>query len=599
MKKRTGVPKKNRIPCRILKFILKMIAVILAFCICAVTLCGCIVGSIALLDVVRSRGGSYYEKFEELVVRTGEKVVNKLSLGSLSTADAQEEYLVQELTSMAQQQLETDQLLLAELDSGAYTPEAPFILANPYGHSPMTALVMFTTAQPAQVSIHIEGDTELADVAYDFEGQSTDHMIPVYGLYAGRINDVTLTLSFADGSRKRIPLQIETEGLPDDISHEIVRAHALDEGAYQPGLNFTYMGYGGEECKAAFDANGDYRWYLDTGSGLLARSGYCANYNGGNSIFFSVGNRAYGAVAILEMNYLGKLLNAWLAPYGAHHDIEVTEDTLLITGSSDPDVKEDFLYEIDRESGAIITALDYDAMLQVQRDQTVDYPDITNFYDPGDWLHMNSITPRGDDLIISARHQSTVVCSDREGRIKWMLCDPVDYYEYFKQYILTPVGENFEYPYIQHAAEVLPDQDGNPDTLDILLFDNGDFRKEVKDCYSRMVQYRINEKEMTVEQIWEYGSDRTELFSYRHGDADLLPNGNFLGSFEPFDMKNETYCAYGIEVKADQTPVWECWRYSTDDNQEYTEYRLERLEIYAEAANDLQIGTAAKLFLDL
>ena len=596
MKKKELSPKKCCIPCRILKFIMKALAVVVAFCICTVTLCGCIFGSLALLDVVQSRGGSYYEKFEELVVRSGEKLVNKFSLGSLSSAGAQEEYLVQELNAMAQQQLETDQLLLAELGSGAYTPEAPFILVNPYGHSPLTALVMFRTEQSAQVSIHIGGDTKLAEVAYDFEGWNTDHMIPVYGLYAGRENTVTLSLNYADGSRESHRLMIVTEGLPDALSHEVVRAHAMDESAYQPGLNFTYMGYGGAECKSAFDANGAYRWYLDTSSGPLAYSGYCANYNCGNSIFFSVGNRAYGAVAIVEMNYLGKLLNAYLTPYGAHHDIEVTADSLLITGSSDPDVKEDFLYEIDRESGAIITTLDYDSMLQVQRDLTVDHPEITNFYDPGDWLHMNSIAPHGENLIISARHQSTVVCNDRAGNIKWMLCDPADYYEYFRQYILTPVGEGFEYPYIQHAAEVLPDQDGNPDTLDLLLFDNGDFRKEVKDCYSRMVQYRINEKEMTVEQVWEYGSDRTELFSYRHGDADLLPNGNFLGSFEPFDMKNETYCAYGIELRADHTPVWECWRYSTGDNQEYTEYRLERLEIYAGAANDLQIGTEAKLF---
>ncbi len=595
MKKKPVSEKKARIPCRILKFILKAVAVVVAFCICTVTLCGCIVGSVALVDVIKNRGGNYYEKFEELVVGSSKKLLKKLGLGSLSTAGAQEEYLVQELTAMAQQQLETDQLLLAELGSGAYTPEAPFILVNPYGHSPLSALVMFRTEQPARVSISIAGDTKLSEINYDFKDENTDHMIPVYGLYAGRINDVTLTLHYAGGGRESFPLQIETESLPDALSHEIVRAHVLDEAAYQPGLNFTYMGYAGDDCKAAIDADGAYRWYLDTGSGVLALSGYCANYNGGNSIFFSVGNRSYGAVAILEMNYLGKLLNAYLAPYGAHHDIEVTPETLLITGSGDEKVKEDFLYEIDRESGAILTTLDYDGMLQVQRDQTMDFPEITNFYDPGDWLHMNSITPHGDDLIISSRHQSTVICNDREGNIKWMLCDPADYYVYFDQYILTPVGGNFEYPYIQHAVEVIPDQDGNPDTLDIILFDNGDFRKETKDCYSRMVQYRINEKEMTVEQIWEYGSHRTELFSYRHGDADLLANGNRLGSFEPFDMKNNTFCAYGIEVKADNTPVWECWRYSTGSNQEYLEYRLDRLNIYAEDANDLHIGTQAKL----
>ena len=178
-----------------------------------------------------------------------------------------------------------------------------------------------------------------------------------------------------------------------------------------------------------------------------------------------------------------------------------------------------------------------------------------------------------------------------------MLCDPTDYYAYFDQYILTPIGEDFEYQYIQHAVEVMPDLDNNPDTVDIILFDNGDFRKETKDCYSRMVHYRINEVEMTVEQIWEYGSDRTELFSYRHGDADLLKNGNRLGSFEPFDMKNGTYCAYGIEVKEDNTPVWECWRYSTGSNQEYIEYRLERLDIYGPDANDLHLGEPANLYL--
>lgn len=597
MKKKPVSEKKTCVPCRVLKFLLKAIAVVVAFCVCAVTLCGCIVGSVALVDVIKNRGGSYYEKFEELVVGVSKKAVKKLGLGSHASAGAQEEYLIQGLTAMADQQAQTEQLLLAELASGAYTPESPFILVNPYGHSPLTALVMFKTEQAARVSIHIAGETKLAEVAYDFDDENTDHMIPVYGLYAGRTNDVTLTLSYADGSRETLPLQIETEGLPDALSHEVVRAHVMDETAYQPGLNFTYMGNNADERKSAFDANGDYRWYLDTSSELLSLSGYCANYNGGNSIFFSVGNRSYGAVAILEMNYLGKLLNAYMAPYGAHHDIEVTPETLLITGSSDAKVKEDFLYEIDRESGAIITTLDYDTMLQVQRDQTVDFPEITNFYDPGDWLHMNSITPHGDDLIISSRHQSTVICNDREGNIKWMLCDPTDYYAYFDQYILTPIGEDFEYQYIQHAVEVMPDQDGNPDTLDILLFDNGDFRKETRDCYSRVVQYRINEKAMTVEQVWEYGSDRTELFSYRHGDADLLPNGNRLGSFEPFDMKNETYCAYGIELKADKTPVWECWRYSTGSNQEYVEYRLDRLNIYAEDANNLCIGARAKLHL--
>ena len=593
MKKKTREARKRTcLPLRMLGWIFKIIALI----IIAGMLCGCIAGSIAAVHVVENRGGSYYEKFETIVVEGSKFVLKKLGLGRKGANEYSQEFVITGLQEMQAAQEQTDALLLAELESGAYTPDAPFVLVNPYGHSPMSAIVMFSTEEEAKISIHVPGDTKLADVDYDFTEYKTSHSIPVYGLYAGRVNNVELTISYKDGRREKISLPVETDALPDALSHEVVRAHVLDEKAYQPGLNFTYLG-NGDECKAAIDANGAYRWYLDTADGLLASAGYCANYNGGNSIFFSCGNRSYGAVAIMEMNYLGKLLNAWVAPYGAHHDIEVTEDTILVTGSGDAKVKEDFLYEIDRETGDIITTLDYDTMLQVQRDQTVDHPEITNFYDPGDWLHMNSITPIEDDLIISSRHQSTVMRNDREGNIKWMLCDPTDYYAYFDQYILTPIGEDFEYQYIQHAVEVMPDQDGNPDTLDIILFDNGDFRNEVKDCYSRMVQYRINEKEMTVEQIWEYGSDRTELFSYRHGDADLLANGNRLGSFEPFDMKNETYCAYGIEVKEDNSPVWECWRYSTGSNQEYVEYRLERQDIYGPDANDLHLGIPAKLYL--
>ena len=195
----------------------------------------------------------------------------------------------------------------------------------------------------------------------------------------------------------------------------------------------------------------------------------------------------------------------------------------------------------------------------------------------------------------SARNQSTVLCSDWNGNIKWMLCDPTGYYEYYRQYILTPVGDNFEYFYVQHAPEVLPDQDGNPDTVDILLFDNGDWRMEIPERTSRLIQYRINEREMTVELVWIWGSDKPELYSKIHGDADLLENGNRLGSFEPYDSRLGTKCSYGVEVAEDGSVVWEMWRYKGSDILE--EYRLDRLEIYTESANDLHIGEQANLFL--
>ena len=48
-----------------------------------------------------------------------------------------------------------------------------------------------------------------------------------------------------------------------------------------------------------------------------------------------------------------------------------------------------------------------------------------------------------------------------------------------------------------------------------MAFDNGNFRHYEKEpLYSRVVEYNINETEMTIEQVWAYGQERgVETFS--------------------------------------------------------------------------------------
>ena len=575
------------------RFILRVIAIVLVVCIACALITTCVMGSIVAVDILRSHDPNYQAYVETFAVDTAKRL-----MGSDDTDDQMLRFLSDELKAMSASQLETDQALLAELDSGAYSLEAPLIVLNPYRISPLTAVMLFNTPQPARISIHVDGDSPLAAVDYTFEAESTRHIIPVYGLYADRENSVTLSAAMADGSVVQTVHAVQTDRLPAFLAHEQVRATVLDASACQPGFTFTYRGNNAKVSKAALDADGVYRWCLDSSANaMLPYMSYCGNYNGGNSVFIAVGNKFYGTVYILELNLLGKLLNAWYSPYGAHHDIELTEDALWVTGGESESEKEALLYALDRRTGEMTHVLRYADILQRTRNPFRNYPELTQFYTLADWCHMNTVTAHGDDLIVSCRHQNTVVCNDPQGNIKWMLCDPEDYFPSFRRHILTPVGEGFTYFYTQHAPEVMPDQDGNPDTVDILLFDNGDYRVSDDQKASRMVQYRINEREMTVEQIWSYGDDLNALYSYRHGDADLLANGNRLGSFEPHDETTGLSYAYGVEVDAQGTPVWECWRVSTDDTNNYGEYRLERLEIYADSANDLQLGTPAKLFL--
>ena len=252
--------------------------------------------------------------------------------------------------------------------------------------------------------------------------------------------------------------------------------------------------------------------------------------------------------------------------------------------------------EIDLITGTVVNSLDYKKILMKGRKVNSQY---SNF----DWIHMNSVEKFEDDIIVSSNYQSAVVRNDWQGNIRCILSDPRGWTAQWKKYLLNPIGDNFEFPCNQHAAEVLPDQDNNSDTVDIVLFDNGWSRNEVNDTpdaveYSRMVQYRINEKDMTVEQIWEYGSDYPELFANTRGQATILDNSNILGTF-PRQTKitdDETYCdTVYLEITKDKKIVWECYASSKRLSNIYQEYRLERLPLYTESEKYPVLGTKVKV----
>lgn len=593
----------------------KAVKCIFAVGLCCIVLIMCVTGGIMLSEFAKERGDFTRSNLFDWIENISAKLKGQTSDVALrqeeenggenvespeetpaAEGESLEQTLIRQVKEMADHQEEIDRLMLEELHSGAYTLDDPFVLLNPYGISPLTAVLLFTTEEPMRIDIHIAGDTPQAEVDFAFSEFETEHMIPVYGLYADQANAVTVTAINQEGMALKSEVLVQTDVLPTNMANTTVQARTLDAEAVQPGFTFTYAG-DRRGRKMAIDINGDFRWYFNTyeDGTLLDKTEQAGDYNDGESLFIACGSYDRGPVVILELNFLGKLFNAWYSPYGAHHDIEPDKTGLLVTGCTDSD-SEALVYHINTATGEIDKTIDYSSYLQVLRNQCeVQWPSSDGYYSRKDWMHMNTIVSYEGDLIVSSRNQSTVLRSDWEGNIKWMLCDPTGYYEYYKQYILTPIGDNFEYFYVQHAPEVLPDQDGNPDTVDILLFDNGDWRMEIPERTSRLIQYRINEKEMTVELIWIWGSDKPELYSKIRGDADFLKNGNRLGSFEPNDSRLNSKHAYGVEVAEDGHVVWELWRY--DNTGSYGEYRLDRLEIYADSVNDLHIGERANLFL--
>ena len=148
---------------------------------------------------------------------------------------------------------------------------------------------------------------------------------------------------------------------------------------------------------------------------------------------------------------------------------------------------------------------------------------------PGrNWAHVNSVDydPTDDSIILSSRHQSAIIKIGRDKKVKWILASPEGWKKPWADKLLAPVDANgkklkiegsqvegdFDFSWTQHTAFRI-DEKSDENVIYITVFDNGDARgmeqpalPEMK--YSRAVVYKIDQKKMTAEQVWEYGKER-------------------------------------------------------------------------------------------
>ena len=163
-----------------------------------------------------------------------------------------------------------------------------------------------------------------------------------------------------------------------------------------------------------------------------------------------------------------------------------------------------------------------------EQDKSDKFGDIVGSGAGRNWVHVNSVDydPTDDSIIISSRHQSALIKIGRDKKVKWIMGPPEGWKKTFADKVLKPVDSKgnpikcegskceggFDWTWTQHTGwRVDSKSDKNIFTLSV--FDNGDARgmeqpplPDMK--YSRAVIYKINQKKMTVEQIWQYGEER-------------------------------------------------------------------------------------------
>ncbi|WP_245837407.1 aryl-sulfate sulfotransferase [Virgibacillus phasianinus] len=432
-------------------------------------------------------------------------------------------------TELLNEQNSIEQVISSTYEQRDYYLKDPLVIADPYGKAPLTALIKFETKNPVKVTVTVKGKTEGADIVKTFDGYSTEHAIPVLGLYPDYKNTVIIEGESKDGKVRKTKLSVTTEPLPDNfLTTELIKS---SPEKMENGLTFLIPS---SESAYAVDYNGDVRWYSS-----FPNSHVFKRMNNNNLLYLTEERDKYNL--LLEMDMLGQVSNAYevtVSNYQGwgiiHHDaVELPSGNILATAHDGSQYIEDSMIEIDRETGELADQLSLRDIMPKDFYQEYDGPSA----DEGDWFHHNSIwyDEKKDDILITSRHQSLAMeMSYPEGEIEWILAAHEGWPEDYQQYLLEPVGDDFKFPGGPHSITVLPDLDNNDNTKDIMLFDNniavsrGD--ESVSEEYSRGVQYRINTKEMTVEEIWSYGKERGEAFFSKYvSDANYLSDtGNRL-----------------------------------------------------------------------
>lgn len=419
---------------------------------------------------------------------------------------------VENVVSLMEKQIQDEN----KLEISGYTLDDPNVVLNPYEISPLTALVIFETDEEVSPEVTIHGDSDLTTYTHTF-AKGTEHYLPIYGLYAGRENKVTIKC----GDEEK-ELTIKTDELPDDFI--LPTSVKKNESKLSNDLYFYTPSSSG--YTAAYDVNGDVRWYL-TESAIWE-----INRLDNGRLLVSTERLAevpYYSTGLYEMDMLGKIYTEYSLPGGYHHDYYEMENGNLLVASNDfnndSGTVEDYVVEIDRKTGNIVKTFDLKDILKMTDGKSENWIEY-------DWFHNNSVwyDKKTNSITLSGRHQDAVINIDYDtGKLNWILGDPEGWSDEYQKYFFKPVGDNFEWQWSQHAAMITPEGY-------VFLFDNGNNKSKneknyvkAEDSYSRGVMYKIDTDKMTIEQVWEYGKERgSDFYSPYISDVDYLDKNHYI-----------------------------------------------------------------------
>lgn len=466
------------------------------------------------------------------------------------------------------------------------TLDNAYVKVNPYGTSPLTALMIFKTDKAAKVTYTVVGKTDNTSITNTVKGYQTTHQVPIVGLYANYSNQVQVTLTYKDGTTEQKTFTIKTGKLPKNLRNTKITVSKSNKSKMEIGNNeLTYINKTSEE-PFAVDADGNIRWY----STLYSRHTFVQLSNG-HLLIQNRTNGNKGSYNVLsETDYLGRIYRRYrfsdklgkssLEQYitAVHHDaLELPNHNLLVTISGGDKYAEDVIAEIDYKTGKTVKVIDFKKLLPSSMYRN--YNSTTTKGGKIDWLHMNSLyyDQKTGNLLVSARNQDiTMSINYKTGKINWIYPGKKksSWSKKYRSKLLTPT-KGTTITGGQHDLTLLSSKNGK---LKVLLYDNNidvtNGNAKTSGKYSQAVQYTIDTKKKTIKQTWSYGKSLgKDNFTRVIGSAQRLSNGNTLIDF---GYKHDGSQSNIIEVDKNNNQVFNLTISSskTDRTYVYRAYRV-------------------------
>ena len=407
-------------------------------------------------------------------------------------------------------QSEVDKLIKDDLEEKKYGLKDARVYLNPYGGSPLGALIAFKSDKATSVTITIKGKHD-DDIVLNYGQEEYYHYVPVYALYADYENKVEVELS--DGTK-------ETFTIPIGIIDQAPRVIANKSETQSPdGLYFITSPINMRSF--AVDAYGEIRWYTE--SSLYHDITFLDN---GHMLIGSGNLNSDGlSTALVEIDYIGRVYKTYNIEEGYLNDFFVKKDGNIILASKNKDRRtySDYIIEIDKNTGKVVKSWDVYKLLEeidqpfVQELNRSDY-----FYNSGIEYDENA-----DSLLLTYWGGEFVInLSYKDGSVKWIFSNPENFTSRFDK-VLLKASDGFVYPKSMHSASL------NGKVLKV--FDNG-YSTNKNDAnsanlvgsYSSANTYEINGN--TISLVSTIDEDK-KRFSYALGDYEVVGSNEELVLF--------------------------------------------------------------------